>query len=133
MARFWLALFVLPMCVVGCLDRARVNTRCEWDEQSVRALDLNDWSQLRHLYQDVELAEELAIRYADEVHKERFGFDGFISWMIVGVIARRFPVDDGWPTLIAPLLIRFPSAWRHSSSSFYGAGDWKRFGLETVT
>jgi hypothetical protein len=166
MARFWLAVLVLPFCV-ACLDRARVNTRCDWDENSVRALALNDWSQQRHLYEDVELAEELAIRYADAVHKERFGFDGhggliengrlrdrcmaalvstiaaahdlpvervkqarlrgyrdprwdvgvllsftglygLIAWRIVRRISRRFPVDDGWPALIAPLLASVP-------------------------
>jgi len=76
MARFWLVALALPICVIGCLDRSRVNARCEWDEKGVRELDLNDWSQQRHLYEDVELAEELAIHYADAVYKARFGFEG---------------------------------------------------------
>jgi hypothetical protein len=167
MPRFWLAVLVLPVCMVGCLDRARVNARCEWDEKSVQTLNLNDWSQQRHLYEDVELAEELAIRYADAAYKERSGFEGhggliengrlrdrcmaafmttiaathnlplehveqarlrgyrdqrwdfgvlssfaclygFIAWMIVRAISRRFPVDDGWPALVAPLLASVP-------------------------
>jgi hypothetical protein len=153
--------------MVACLDRARVNARCEWDEQVVRTLDLNDWSQQRHLYEDVELAEELVIRYADAVYKERFGFEGhggliengrlrdrcmaalmttidvthnlpmerveqarsrgyrdprwdfgvllsfaglygFIAWTVVGAMSRRFPVDDGWPALIAPVIASVP-------------------------
>jgi hypothetical protein len=141
--------------------------RCEWSPETVRSLDLSDRAQQRHLYEDVQLAEELAIRYADGVHKERFGFEGhggliengrlrdrcmaalmstiaathelplervsqarargyrdprwdlgvllsfgclyvFIAWAIVRTISRRFPVEDGWPAVVAPLLAAFP-------------------------
>ena len=74
--RSWLAVIVLPLCLSACLDRTRVNTRCEWSPESVRPLDPNDWPQQRHLYDDVAIAEEVAIQYADAVHKERYGFQG---------------------------------------------------------
>jgi hypothetical protein len=162
-----LVVIVLSVCVTGCLDRTRVNAQCEWSPESTSALDLTDWSKQLHLYKDVELAEELAIRYADTVHKERFGFDGhggliengrlrdrcmaalmsaiaarhdlplgrveqarargyrdarwdlgvllsfaclfgLFAWIIAWAISRRFPVDEGWPALITPLLASVP-------------------------
>ena len=167
MRRSLLVLVAISLCITGCLDRTRVNTKCEWPPESVRALDLNDWPQQRHLYADVELAEELAIRYADAVNKARTGYTGhgglidggrlrdrcmasltsaiaathdlsverveqarargyrdprwdvgvllsfaclyvFLAWMIVRAISRRFPADEGWPALAAPLLLSFP-------------------------
>jgi hypothetical protein len=59
----------------ACLDRSRVNERCDWTE-SPAALDLADWPQQVHLYKDTELADELAIRYADRQFKERYGHYG---------------------------------------------------------
>src|SRR5262249_16762608 len=55
--RLSLAVLLFPMCLSGCLDRTRVNTRCEWNHEPVRSLDLRDWPQQRHLYEDVALAE----------------------------------------------------------------------------
>jgi hypothetical protein len=164
-----LAVLVLPLCLTACLDRTRVNTRCEWSPESGRSLDLSDWPQQRHIYDDVALAEELAIRYADAVHKERYGFQGHgglidsgrlrdrcmatlitaiatthglpedrvqqarargyrdirwdvgvlvsftllyavLAWLILRAIARRFPIDEGWPALVAPLVAAVPVA-----------------------
>src|SRR5262245_30460688 len=159
MWRSWVTLACLLVCLSACLDRTRVNTRCEWNQETVRSLDLSDWPQQRHLYDDVALAEELAIRYADTVHKGRYGFEGHggliesgrlrdrcmatltaaiatthnmtlddvqrarargyrdvrwdvavlvsftclyagLAWLILRAIARRFPIDEGWPALV---------------------------------
>ena len=70
------SLVLLVSCLTACLDRTRVNSRCEWSPDSLRALDSSNWLQQRHLYADVELAEELAIRYADAKYKERTSFYG---------------------------------------------------------
>ena len=69
-------LAALAAAVAGCLDRTRVNTTCQWTPERAGALDVAVWPQQRHLYADVEIAEELAIRYADAVHRERFGYGG---------------------------------------------------------
>src|SRR5262245_21034373 len=162
-----LAVLVLTLCLTACFDRTRVNTRCEWSPESAGALDLSDWPQQRHLYEDVALAEELAIRYADTMHKERYGFAGHgglieggqlrdrcmaglisaiatahempedqvrqarargyrdirwdvgvlisftflyavLAWLILRRIARRFPIDEGWPAFVAPLVAAVP-------------------------
>jgi hypothetical protein len=75
-ARSWLAVIVLSVCVSGCLDRTRVNEQCQWRPDSAGALDLTRANEQRHLYDDVELAEELAIRNADAIYKQRFGSYG---------------------------------------------------------
>jgi hypothetical protein len=157
---------VLLLCVVGCVDRTRVNTRCEWNPDADGTLDLRDRQQERHLDDDVELATELAVRYADSMHKQLFGYEGHgglieggrlrdrcmatllsaiatahevplnrvmqartrsrrplawdasvmlsflvfyvsISWVIARPISRRFPVDEGWPSLAAPVIASF--------------------------
>ena len=46
----------------GCIDRARVNTRCEWHGGGP-------------LVADAQLAEELAVRYADAEFARRSGFN----------------------------------------------------------
>ena len=167
MSRSTVMLFILATGVSGCLDRTRINARCEWSRDSTGAIDLNDRTQQLHLYKDIEIAEELAITYADTTYKERFGYYGhgglignghlrdqcmatlmstiaathdlslerveqarafgyrdvrwdigvllsfgclygLIAWTIVRRIARRFPVDEGWPAFVAPLLASVP-------------------------
>lgn len=154
---------VLLCCVAGCIDRARVNARCEWNPDAVGALDLRDRQQEQHLDADVELATELAVRHADSMHKQLFGYEGHgglieggrlrdrcmatllsaiatahsvplgrvikarargrrplawdalvillfavfyvcVSWVIARSISRRFPADEGWPALAAPVI-----------------------------
>jgi hypothetical protein len=75
MARSSILVVAVSVCMAGCLDRTRVNTECRWSADDARPLDVQQWPQQRHLYEDVAIAEELAIRYADHVHKERFGSD----------------------------------------------------------
>ncbi len=47
----------------GCIDRTRVNARCEWTGAGT-------------VVADAQLAEELAIRYADGEFERRSGFNG---------------------------------------------------------
>jgi hypothetical protein len=44
-----------------------MNVVCAWPPEQVRALDLTNRSDMGHLLRDVEVAEELAIRYRDEM------------------------------------------------------------------
>lgn len=80
MLRPRVAIVLVAVFVAGCLDRARINSECKWDPQrdpeGVRSLNLKHRPDQLHLYKDVELAEDLAIRYADRNHDERFGSYG---------------------------------------------------------
>ena len=157
---------VVLLCVAACVDRTRVNVRCEWTPDADSALDLRDRRQQQHLDEDVELATELAVRYADSMHNQLFGYEGHgglieggrlrdrcmatllsgiatahkvpldrvmeartrdrrplawdasvmllfavfyvcISWVIARSISRRFPVQEGWPSLAAPVIASF--------------------------
>jgi hypothetical protein len=70
-------LICLTCCsILGCVDRARVNDECKWGPEALGPLDLKAPDQEQHLYDDVELAEESAVRYADLAHKERTGYSG---------------------------------------------------------
>jgi hypothetical protein len=72
--RRWLASWVLVcVCVAGCIDRQRVNRTCDWTGDATFPLDLLNPADRQHLIEDGQLAEELAIRYADAEHKRRFG------------------------------------------------------------
>lgn len=70
-------MILLALCsLAGCIDRTRVNGKCEWSPEAAGPLDLRIPEHEQHLYEDVELAEELAVRYADLVHKARGGYEG---------------------------------------------------------
>jgi len=60
----------------GCTDRDRVNARCDWTGDSAFPIDSNDAAQREHLVRDAQLAEELALRYADAEHLRRYGYGG---------------------------------------------------------
>lgn len=65
----WLVL--LPAALSsGCLSRSRLNGRCEWVGDDSSKLDLQRAADRRHLVGDVELAEELGIRYGDTFRKD---------------------------------------------------------------
>lgn len=76
MTRFGLVVLSLSVCTAACIDHTRINNNCIWNPERVRDLDFSQWPQQRHLYDDVAIAEEIAIRHADAVHKERFGSFG---------------------------------------------------------
>jgi hypothetical protein len=66
----------LVATVAACVDRARVNARCEWQDEAPAARGLTEQQLESHLDRDIELATELAVRHADAVHDQRFGVEG---------------------------------------------------------
>jgi hypothetical protein len=70
------ALALLLVAVSGCLRREGLNAECVWPPDPQRALDLGSAFDRRHLVDDGQIAEELAIRYADAEHARRFLYSG---------------------------------------------------------
>jgi hypothetical protein len=73
MPRLLLPSVLLVIAISGCIDRGRVNTQCEWVGDTAFPIDLVNPQQHQHLVDDAQLAEEVAIRYADAEHERRFG------------------------------------------------------------
>ncbi len=51
--------------LAACVRREGLNADCQWPDEAVSPLDLRDPAQARHLSNDAQFAEELAIRYGD--------------------------------------------------------------------
>jgi hypothetical protein len=62
-----LVLISLPLlvCIAAFTEPDQRTTKCEWPPETAIPLDLRNAEQYRHLSRDAELAEDLAIRYAD--------------------------------------------------------------------
>ena len=58
---------------LGCVDRHRGNRTCEWTGDTAFPIDVRNPAHWEHLVGDAQLAEELAIRYADTEFARRFG------------------------------------------------------------
>jgi hypothetical protein len=56
---------LLVTCLSGCVRRSGINADCQWPNEAVSPLDLRDPGQARHLDNDAQFAEELAIRHGD--------------------------------------------------------------------
>jgi hypothetical protein len=56
---------VISLAFTGCVRRAVRNSDCVWPEVNARPLDPSRGGDARHLREDVELAEDLAVRYMD--------------------------------------------------------------------
>lgn len=56
---------VLALVFTGCVRREGRNADCTWPESNARPMDLSHGADVRHLQEDVELAEELAVRHMD--------------------------------------------------------------------
>jgi hypothetical protein len=67
---------LLSLAVSGCIDRSRLNPDCSWTGDLAVPLDLAQASDRRHLTDDAQLAEGIAVRTADTQHKRRFGYVG---------------------------------------------------------
>lgn len=64
--RFLAALgLVISLAFTGCVRREGRNCDCIWPEVNARPLDPSRGGDARHLREDVELAEDLAVRYMD--------------------------------------------------------------------
>src|SRR5881397_3483428 len=59
----------------GCLDRGRVNKGCQWTGDSAFPIDWQNTAHRRHLIADAQLAEDLAIRYADAEFNRLYGYE----------------------------------------------------------
>jgi hypothetical protein len=66
----WLLLLA---CLSGCIGRERLNGTCEWTHDPTFPVDLQYRAHQQHLIDDVQAAEELAIRYADARRGHRSG------------------------------------------------------------
>jgi hypothetical protein len=81
-------LLLLAVCASGCIDRSRLNATCEWTRDSAFPLDLNRPADRRHLVADAQLAEGLAVRYADTEHLRRYGYAGHGGLIQHGQVVR---------------------------------------------
>ena len=52
-------------CITGCLPRARINAACRWTGDEAALAGLDDSDRRTHLIEDVRVAKDLGIRYAD--------------------------------------------------------------------
>lgn len=59
----------------SCLDSHRVNKTCTWSGDSTFPIDPQNEGQQTHLVADVQLAEDLAIRYADAEFLRLYGYE----------------------------------------------------------
>jgi hypothetical protein len=59
----------------GCIDRGRVNKTCEWIGDSTFPLVPANEAHQTHLIADAQLAEELAVRYADSAFNRLYGYE----------------------------------------------------------
>jgi hypothetical protein len=77
----WLLLMVVIPVGVGAtylmgpgfVDRHRGNRTCEWTGDTAFRIDMGNPAHQKHLVADAQLAEELAIRFADTEYARRFG------------------------------------------------------------
>ena len=58
-------LFLIGLWHAACGARAVLGSRCEWPYEPPVSVDLKNLVQQRHLRQDAETAETLALRFAD--------------------------------------------------------------------
>lgn len=50
----------------GCINRPGMNLDCQWPTEPPRPLDLRQAEHVRHLAADIEVADELVVRFRDE-------------------------------------------------------------------
>lgn len=85
-------LAVLLALSAGCSSGQ--NTECRWPDEAPRLLDLRSGPDSRHLMQDVELAEELSVRFADALSegpgpvKQRLRLERCFDPLIANIMAR---------------------------------------------
>ncbi len=67
-------MLLLAILLSGCVRREGRNSDCDWPEEpGAKTLDPRRSADARHLHQDLELAEELAIRYMDATRSQPGG------------------------------------------------------------
>ena len=87
-----IALAVALVTAAGCSSGQ--NTECRWPDEPSRPLDLRSAADADHLMQDVELAEELSVRFADNSGagpgplRQRLRVEKCFEPLSAGIIAR---------------------------------------------
>lgn len=80
--------------VTGAACSSGQNTDCRWPEDPPRLLDLRVSSDVEHLHRDVELAEELAVRFADHSgrgpgpERQQLRVERCLEPLLAGVVSR---------------------------------------------
>ena len=59
------ALLVVGATLSGCINRPGMKLACAWPPESARRLDLGNADDVAHLLSDIEIADELIVRYRD--------------------------------------------------------------------
>ena len=67
--------WLLYVSCPGCIDGSRANTTCEWTGDRAFPIDPQIQAHREHLAGDAQLAEELAVRYADAEFGRRSGLE----------------------------------------------------------
>jgi hypothetical protein len=78
----FIAGFLLVIVCSGCARRDGMNLVCEWPPDQAFPIDLENNDHAEHLRDDIQIAEELEIRYGDEVGGAR-------PVSVLGVMVRR--------------------------------------------
>ncbi len=61
----WILGATACLCAVGCLPRARINAACRWTGDASTLGPAGDLARRAHMTEDVRVAKDLGIRYAD--------------------------------------------------------------------
>ena len=83
---------IVLAAVLGCSSGQ--NAECRWPEEPPRQLDLRSKADAAHLMADVELAEELSVRYADNSGtgpgplRQRLRVEKCFEPLMAGIVAR---------------------------------------------
>jgi hypothetical protein len=86
------AAFLFIAAALGCSSGQ--NTDCRWPDESPRILDPRIDADASHLMQDVELAEELSVRFADQSEfgpgpqRQRLRVERCYDPLVAGIMAR---------------------------------------------
>jgi hypothetical protein len=67
---------LLAVVSVSACTNARVNSTCAWADDRAYPLDITNPDDQQHLIEDAQLAEDLAIRFADLEHGRLYGYHG---------------------------------------------------------
>jgi hypothetical protein len=85
--RLLVVVALASLSVTSCSRRGGLNFSCQWVDTAPFPLDLRSEAHVRHLMDDIRVAEELAIRYGDRL----------AGWRLVetfGVVSRHGGVKD---------------------------------------
>jgi len=117
----------------GCLDRTRLNESCVWTGDTSFRIDHDIPAHQQHLVHDAQLAEDLAVRYADAAHQRLYGSPGH-----GGLIERKRVVKECMARLVTSIetthavTVQDIESARPRRNLAYDAGVWLSFALVYV-